>query len=257
MQTVSDAPSIAGPGHNLATTTDILKDRFGDLMNEAEAIAQRANDAKDGLTDGNVATDEQSAKLVEIGIDAGKLASKVDKTRLATTEPLRKEVDDTNEFFNTIARRMKLVKSVFEQLVGAYDRKKRDEAQRAAAKAAEEAAAAAKRKLEEAAASGHSVESDVILQEAARAEHRAQHLAGQALAAGTGPTRTEGGTVSQRTNWTFRITDASKIDLNKLRPHFGIADIEKALRGYIKANRDTAPIAGVEIYPDQKATFRG
>lgn len=257
MQTVSDAPSIAGPGHNLATTTDVLKDRFGELMNEAEAIAQRANDAKDALTDGGVTSDEQSAKLIEIGIDAGKLASKIDKTRLSTTEPLRKEVDETNEFFNTIASRMKRVKSAFEQLVGAYDRKRRDEERRAAAKAAEEAAAEAKRKLEEAAASGHSVEGEVILQEAARAEHRAQHLAGQALAAGTGPKRTEAGTVSQRTNWTFRITDAAKIDLNKLRPHFTIADIEKAIRAHVRANRDTVQLAGIEIYLDQKATFRG
>lgn len=257
MSTASEVPPIAGPGHNLASTTDLLKDRFSDLITEAEAIAQRANDAKDALNEGNVSTDEEGAKLVGIGIDAGKLAGKVDKTRLATTEPLRKEVEETNEFFNTIASRMRRVKSAFENLVGTYDRQKRDEAQRAAAKAAEEAAAEAKRKLDEAATSGHSIESEVILQEAARAEHRAQHLAGQALAAGSGPTRTDTGTISQRTNWTFRITDASKIDLNKLRPHFGIADIEKALRGYVKANRDTAPIAGVEIYPDQKATFRG
>jgi hypothetical protein len=257
MQTVSDAPSIAGPGHNLATTTDILKDRFQPLIDEAEAIAQRANDAKDALTDGNISTDDQSAKLVEIGVDAGKLASKIDKTRLATTEPLRNEVDEINDFFNAIATRMKRVKGAFEMLVGAYDRKKRDEERRAAAAAAEEAAAEAKRKLEEASASSNSVEGEVILQEAARAEHRAQHLAGQALAAGTGPTRTEGGTVSQRTNWTFRITDASKIDFNKLRPHFGIADVEKALRGYVKANRDTAPLAGVEFFPDTKAQFRG
>jgi hypothetical protein len=234
-----------------------MKDRFADLMQEAEAIAQRANDAKDTLTDGNISTDDQSAVLVGIGVDAGKLATRIDKIRLATTEPLRNEVDEINEFFNAIAMRMKRVKGAFENLVGAYDRKKRDEAQRAAAKAAEEAQAEAKRKLEEASATSNSVEGEVILQEAARAEHRAQHLAGQAMAAGTGPTRTEGGTVSQRTNWTFRITDASKIDLNKLRPHFGIADVEKAMRGYVKANRDTAPLAGVEIYPDQKATFRG
>ncbi|CAM5656194.1 hypothetical protein MAUB1S_11411 [Mycolicibacterium aubagnense] len=256
MQTVSDAPSIAGPGHNLATVTEILKDRFADLMDEAEAIATRANNAKDGLEEGKVDTDDQSKLLIEIGLDASKLAAKLDKKRLETTQPLRDEVDETNEFFNTIGSRMKRVKSAFESLVGAYDTAKREAEKRAAAKAAEEAAAEAKRKLDEAAAAGHSIESEVILQEAARAEHRAQHLAGQALSAGTGPTRTDAGTVSQRTNWVFRIKDASKIDLNKLRPHIPIADIEKAIRAHIRANRDTVPLKGVEIYPDTKATFR-
>lgn len=256
MQTISEAPSIAGPGHNLATTTDILRDRFAGVMDEAEAIAKRANDAKDGLEEAKVSTDAESELLVGIGVDAGKLATRIDKLRTDTTKPLRDEVEETNKFFNAIHDRMKRVKEAFETLVGTYDAAKREAEKRAAAKAAEEAQAEATRKLEEAAQSGHSIQGEVILQEAARAEHRAQHLAGQALSAGTGPTRTGAGTISQRKNWTFRITDTSKIDLNKLRPHFTIDMIEKAIRAHVKANRDTVLLTGVEIYPDTKATFR-
>lgn len=142
-------------------------------------------------------------------------------------------------------------------IAGDYDAKKREAERRAAAAQAELAAAEAKRKLEETATTTHGVLSDVVLQEAEQAEHKAQVLANHAMSAGTGPTRTEAGTLSQRKAWTFRITDASKIDLNKLRAHFGIADIEKAIRGHIKANRDTVQLAGAEIFADTKATFRG
>jgi hypothetical protein len=255
---VSDAPPLAGPGHNMMTTTDLLRDRFADLLAEAEAVAERANDARDALMEGQVSTDEERDPLIKIGVDAGKLAKRIGDTRLATTKPLRDEVTETNGFFDAMETRMKNVKAAFERLVGAYDQKKRDEERRRLAEEARIAAEEANRKLlEAAAAKPHSIQGDVVLREAEEAEHRAQHLAGQALGAGNGPTRTDVGTVSQRKSWTFRITDTAKIDLNELRPFFGIAEIEKALRGYVKAHRDTRPLAGVEIYPDTKAQFRG
>lgn len=261
MQTLSDTPSIEGPaagiGHNKASTTDILRDQFKDLMDEVEALAKRATDEKDKLANGAVETDEQRDALVSIGVDAGKVVRKLGPVRLETTKPLRDQVDETNKFFEAMSSRMERVKSAFERLVGAYDSAKREAAQREAAKQAELAADEAKRKLEEAAASTHSVEGDVILREAEKSEHRAQSLAREALGAGTGPTRTEAGTISQKTEWTFRIVDASKIDLNALRPHFKIAEIEKAIRGHIRANRDTVKLFGVEIFPDTKTHFRG
>lgn len=255
---VSDAPSIAGPGHNLASVTDILKDRFVDLINEVESLAKEANEARDALgTPPKVITDEQRDDLTRLGIAARKLSKRLDETKLATTKPLRDEVAETNTFFQTLGARPDKIKTAFEQLVGTYDEEKRAEARRIAAERAERERAEAQRKLEEAAATSHGVMSDVVLKEAEAAEHRAQVAANEAMAVGSGPTRTEAGTISQRTSWTFRITDASKIDLNKLRPHFGIADVEKALRAYVKAHRDTAPLAGVEFFPDHKTQFRG
>lgn len=255
---VSDAPSIVGPGHNLATATDILKDRYVDLMNEVEDLAKRANVAREAL--GNppkIDTDEQRDDLTKLGIEARKLSKRLDETKLATTKPLRDEVAETNTFFQTLGARPDKIKGAFEQLVGEYDEAKRAEARRAAAVEAERQRNEALRKLEEAAATSHGVLSDVVLQEAEAAERRAQVAENEAMAAGSGPTRTAAGTISQRTSWTFRIADVSKVDLNKLRPHFGIADIEKALRSYVKAHRDTSPLAGVEIFPDTKTQFRG
>lgn len=258
MQNVSDAPSIAGPGHNLASVTDILKDRFAPLVDEVEDLAKQANAAKDALgTPPEVKTDEQRDLLTKLGVEAHKLIKRLEDTKLETTKPLRDEVTETNKFFQTITVRPENIKAAFARIVGEYDQKKREEARRIAAEEAERARQEAQRKLEEAAASTHGVMADVVMQEAEAAEHRAQVKANEALAAGAGPTRTDAGTISQRTKWDFRIVDASKIDLNKLRPHFGIADIEKAIRAHVRANRDTAPLAGVEIFANTKAQFRG
>jgi len=258
---VSDSELVnpsAVPGHNKPSVADVLKDRFAGLIEDVEALAGKANNAKDDLgTPPEVKTDEQRDLLTKLGVEAHKLIKRLDETKLDATKPLRDEVTETNKFFQTITVRPENIKSAFSRIVGDYDTKKRDDERRRAAEEAELARQEAQRKLEEAAATSHGVMSDVVLQEAAAAEHRAKHMENQALSAGAGPTRTEGGTISQRTNWAFRITDASKIDLNKLRPHFGIADIEKAIRSHIKANRDTAPLAGVEIYPETKTQFRG
>lgn len=83
---VSDAPSIAGPGHNLASTEDIIKDRYESLFREVEAIAVEANAAKAELGEAvAVVNDAQRDALTAIGIKAKKLAKRVGETRLAQT----------------------------------------------------------------------------------------------------------------------------------------------------------------------------
>lgn len=259
---ISDAPSIEGPvagiGHNRPSVADLLRDRFAADIKAVDDLAARANKLRAELgTPPVCSTNEQRDALTALGIEAHKLAKRLDETKLEATRPLRDEVTETNRFFQTITVRPENIKAAFQVIVGEYDARLREEARRRAAEEAEAARLEAQRKLEEAAASGDGVMSDVVMNEAAAAEHRAKHLEKQATAAGAGPTRTEAGSISQRTTWTFRIVDASRLDLNKLRPFLGLADIEKALRGYVKANRDTAPLAGVEIYPETKAQFRG
>ncbi|TGT72950.1 hypothetical protein EN802_13815 [bacterium M00.F.Ca.ET.159.01.1.1] len=254
---VSNAPSIAGPGHNLATTGDILRDRFKPELDEVEDLAKRATAAKNALIDGAIANDNERDTFISLGIEARKLAKKLDETRKTTTKPLRDEVAETNRFFDTIIVRPENVQSAFETIVGRYDAKKRDEARAAAAAEAQRAQDEAKRKLDEAAESGHSVLGDVLMQEAVDAEHRAQVLVNEAVTAGSGPTRTEVGTVSATARWTHRITEPSKIPLEKLRPYMSIDDIDKFVRAYVRANKNTAPLPGVEIFQDSKTSFRG
>lgn len=258
MPTISEAPSIVGPGHNLATTTDILRDRFADLISQVDKIADAANTARQALgEDGVIAEDAQCEPLIKVGIDAGKLSKLLDAKRLDATKPLRDEVDETNKFFQALAARMDRVKTRFEEIVGVYDRKKRDNERRAAAKAAAEAQEEADRKLAEAESAQHSVAADVIVNEAIVAEQRADRLAAQAVSAGTGPTRTEAGTISSSAPWTHAVEDWSKVDIAELRDQFTVAEIEKAIRGHVKKFKNTRPLKGVRIFQEEKTRFRG
>jgi hypothetical protein len=258
MQQVSEAPSIAGPGHNLATTADILSDRFAGIIKEADGIAAAANEARDALGEtGKVASDEQRDPLISIGIKAAKLAKRLDETRLDTTKPLRDEVSETNNFFNAMISRMQRVQTAFEELVGRYDRAKRDEERRKAAEAARVAEEEARRKLEEAEKEQGTVVGDAVLEEAVQAEERAQHLASVATLVGTGPTRTDAGTVSATAPWTHVVEDWSKVDLTEIRDQFTVAEIEKAIRAHVRKFKNTRPLKGVRIFQDEKTKFRG
>jgi hypothetical protein len=182
----------------LATAADVLRDRFKPLLDEVEDLAKRATNAKNALTDGAIANDNERDPFIALGIEARKLAKRLGETKLATTKPLRDEVTETNRFFDTVILRPETIQSAFETIVGRYDAKKREEARVAAAEVARLAQEEAKRKLEEAAASSHSVLGDVLMQEAVDAEHKAAVLVNDAITAGSGPTRTEAGTVSAK-----------------------------------------------------------
>ena len=267
---VSDAPSIVGPadaglGHNKPPVSVVFVENHKDLIDEVEKLATRANGAKDGLAEGKIANDNERDTWVAIGIAAKKVAKQVCEQRDEVVIPLRDELNDWNRLFGVNANphpeslhaRCLRIKSAAESLAGAYADVQRAAAQKAAAEAAAKQREEAQRKLDEAAASGDGIVADVALQEAEKAEHKAKHLEAQAIGAAVGPVRTEAGTIGERKSWDFRIVDASKIDLNGvLRAHIGIDVIEKAIRAHIRANRDTIPVSGVEIYQSTKAQLR-
>ncbi|MCV0395429.1 MAG: hypothetical protein K5872_22035 [Rhizobiaceae bacterium] len=272
---VSDAPSIETPevdeavpgiGHNRPTVTDLFRDQCADLIEAVEKLATRANAERDKLGADKISSDDERDTFTSIGVEAAKLVKRVEARREEILQPLRNEISEWNALFGTdrpaqgsLKYRLNAMKGYASTIVGRYDEEQREIARKKAAEEAEAARKEAERRLEEAAAidSAKSVTQDVALQEAAAADHRARHLERQALSAGAGPTRTDAGTISQATAWDFRIVDASRIDLNKLRPHIPLADIEKAIRKHVRANRDTVPIAGVEIFQTTRTQFRG
>lgn len=258
MQHISEAPSIAGPGHNLATTTDVLRDRFQGLIEEVDELADSATKARENLGEsGKIINAEQCEPLIKLGVDAGKLSKRLDETRLSTTLPLRDEVSETNNFFNAMVSRMDRVKSTFEDLVDVFAREKRIAEQRAAAEAARVAEEEARAKLAEAEQAEHSVVSDVVLNEAIQAEEKAARLAAVATSVGSTPLKTDGGTASSSKPWTFSVVDWSKIDVTELRDQFTVAELEKAIRGHVRKHKNTRPLKGVRIFQDEKTTFRG
>ena len=267
---VSDAPSIVGPadaglGHNKPPVSVLFVENHKDLIDQVEAIASQANAAKESLSDGRIANDNERDTWVRIGIEAKKIAKRVCEQRDEVVTPIRDELNDWNRLFGvnvnphpeSLHARALRIKNAAETLAGAYGEMQRAAAQKAAAELVAKQREEAQRKLEEAAAAGDGIVADVALQEAEKAEHKAKHLEAQALGAAAGPVRTEAGMISERKSWDFRIVDVSKIDLNGLlRAHIGIDVIEKAIRAHIRANRDTIPLPGVEIFQSTKAQLR-
>lgn len=256
----SDTPAI---GHNgpPRTLSETLLENHADLIREVDDLAAKATTARNLLIDveggsPEVKNEDQRDALIKLGKDARDLGKKIEATSLATTKPYRDATDEIRAFFKTLLPRTDRILDAFEHLVGAFNMKQQDIARREAAERARLAKVEADRLLEEAAAAQHSVASDVIINQAVQADHLAQVAQQQALSAGTGPTRTEVGTVSTSRPWTFAVTDYSQIDLNDLRPYFSVADIDKALRSHTRTHKGTKPINGVTFFQDTKTSFR-
>lgn len=262
----SDA--VAGPGHNnppeptlaeqLAIDHRPTIDKVEELAKEANAVKALVLAAEKPDDDGVIAglNDEIVAKMVAVGRSATKLVADVKAERLATTKPLRDDVETINGFFNIMETRVAKMKDAFAAKVGAYDAAKREEERRQAAERARIAEEEAAAKLKEAEEAQHSVMGDVLLNEAAKSEEEAQMAARAAVKAGTGPTRTEAGTISQTGKWTMEILDSAKIPPQVIVDQLGLADIEKAMRAHVRQFRDTRPVPGVRFFQETKTSFR-
>lgn len=251
-----ESSSPAGIGHNAGTLADQLKIEFEDILFEVDTLANKANAAKAFADEHGLDSDDDIIPLVEVGKEATKLGSSLDRRKLDRTKPLRDDVETINTFFKTIITRVDRIKQAFAEKVGEYDKAKKERERREAAARAKLAAEEAERKMLEAESASNSVLGDVLLDEAVKAEQESQMATNAAIHAGTGPTRTDAGTVSSSTKWTFDIVDAEKIEIEKLRPYFTIPDLEKAIRAHVRMHRDTRPLAGVRIYPEAKTSFR-
>lgn len=62
---------------------------------------------------------------------------------------------------------------------------------------------------------------------------------------------------SLRETWKAKIIDRDKIDLNKIGAFFSADEILKAANAYAKKNKDTAPVAGLEFWNDERSQVRG
>lgn len=251
----SSAP--AGIGHNRPPTlVETLTKEFEDLLNEVEALANKANAVKSVVDEKGLNTDDDVVPMVEVGREATKLVGSLDRKKLERTKPLRDDVDTINDFFKTMSLRVSRIKNAFGEKVGAYEEAKKERARREAAERARIAEEEAAAKLKEAAEAQHSVMGDVLLNEAVKAEEEAQMAATAAVKAGTGPTRTDAGTISQSGKWTMEIIDAAKIPADVIVAQLGLADIEKAMRAHVRQFRDTRPVPGVRIFQETKTSFR-
>lgn len=242
-----------GVGHNSATTTDILRDRFSTKISAVEEIASRANAMKR-----TVDTDEDLPAVAEIVKSARELRHELDKARTDENKPHLAAQRDTNAFFNLMIERLQKIQQAFEAATNDYQNQKVEAERARQREIARREREEADRKLAEAAAAQRETEGEIVLREAERADTRAAQADARAAApvAELTLTRTEHGTVTSRAEWTHVVEDWTKLDLNELRDQFSVPDIEKAVRSHVRRFRDTRPLKGVRIFETNKATFR-
>lgn len=253
------AEALASPDrhHNAPPLRDRLGLDYAGILEEAEKIAAEATAAPK-----TVASDADLGVLAPIVTAARALRKRADDARRQEKEPFLSAGRDVDAFFAAVTERMERVQAALEQRATEWQRRKAEEARREreaeAARLREEeerkrrVAAAEEERNRQKAAARKTAEADAIADRAAEVQASAA-----APAAELTRVRTESGVVATTTTrFAAEITDYEALDLNQLRHHFARADVEKALRAFVKVHRDTKPLSGVRIYADERATFR-
>jgi hypothetical protein len=128
------------------------------------------------------------------------------------------------------------------------------EADAAKRKEAEEAAAAARAEADRKEAEARAARQKEI--DAAATASQAQRAAEEKPADMARTRATSGGLATLAQSFDFEIASLADVDLEALRSHIGRADIEKAIRAYVRIHKDTVPLRGVRIFPTTSAQFR-
>lgn len=241
-------------------TAESLKADYAHL--ETELVALEATETPPVLED-----DEDLAVLTKVITDLKAFEKKADGIRDDEKRPIIEAGNIIQSFFKVGLQGRALARvAVLDKVGTAYLKKKADRerlAREAAAKAAADAAAEALRKAEEARAKTETTPGIAHAVEAIKADAQASALTAFANAkdreaaapmASLAHTRTAGGSAGLQTDWTYDSVDFNTIDLEALRPFLAAADIEKALRAYIKSGRRT--IVGANIFETDKARWR-
>ena len=242
-------------GNNPPTWAHLLSERHADALDAVDTIDGRANAL--GKTVGD---DVQLGRVGDVVKAARQAASKLDTIRKAEVEPHLGAQREINGFFKGAIERLERIGASLEVRATSYQRakaaeerrileerarKEREEEDRQRAIAEEEAS-----RNRPSAALKHEDRAEEAAERAARAE-----AAARASAADLTRVRSGTGTVATtRTSWAFEIVDASMIPLETLRPYLPRAEIEKALRSYVRMGG--RGLAGVRIFENETASFR-
>lgn len=252
---LAENPRAVMGGNRPPSMRQILTEKHAAILAEVEDIAGRASDAPK-----KIASEEDIGKVGDIVKASRLLVKNLDTARKEEKEPHLTAGREIDGFFGAQAERLDRVTRVLQQRAdefqrerAAEERRKREEEARKAreeqdrqrdlARKAEEAnraAAAAK-------ANDRAERAEV---KAVQADARAQDSAADMTRV-----RTEQGTVvTTKTTWDFEITDFAGVSLEALRPYLPRADVEKAIRTFVRVGgRD---LAGVRIFEKQTAAFR-
>jgi hypothetical protein len=236
---------------------DILAENHAGLIAEIDPLAERANAAPK-----DIAGDSDITAIGDIVVDARKLSRRLDQAREAEKRPHLEAGREIDGYFKAMVERVDRIAAVLQKRADDYQRARAEEARRAReaeARRIREEEERQRRIAEEEAARNRPVAAEKHQAKAEQAADRAAEVeaSAQASAADLTRVRSETGTVaSARTSWNFEITDYSAVPLEKLRPYLARADVEKAIRSFVRVNKGAEQLAGIRIFEDIKANFR-
>lgn len=250
--------AVATVGHNNPPSLrEVLAENYSGLTGDVEAIASKADGAPK-----NVTSEADLTTVGDIVKDVRQLTKRVDLARVSEKEPYLQGGRDVDAFFKVLTERLDRITKTLEGRATEYQREKATEERRRREEEArrlreqEERQREIARKAEEAnrskTAAKHEDKAEELATKAAEAE-----AATQVSAAELTRVRSMSGTVATaRTEWAFEITDYNEIPLEVLRPYLARADVEKAIRTFVRVNKNSVALTGVRIFEDVKASFR-
>jgi len=252
LSNVGTLPAAELIRQNLAEKHAPLVDRTNELLEATERAPDEIQD-------------EDTARKVADFIKQLMAGHKnAEAARVVEKEPHLEAGRIIDGWFKKLTDPLAAGKKQIEGRLTAYQRKKVDEERRIREEQDRLAREAARKAAEEAAAREAAMQTEADVQAAIAAADAAEQAAVDALAAQRAAdakaaelsrTRGDFGAVaSLRTFWDFSDFDRDKIDLNALRPYLAVADIEKALRGFIKAGG--RQITGARIFENTSTVVR-
>ena len=252
-----------GAGHNLPLGTDptyileTLKADHGDLIKRKDDLVASVEWAPDTCDD-----NDTLAKMSDLIKMISALVKHCEALRSNAKAPFMSAGKTVDGFFRGISDHAEKGKTsltkritVYQQKIAVEERRRREEEARAAAeearKAREEAAAAAAAAMQNGDLDSAVEADDAAVVQAEEARKRDDEA--KAKAAELSRARSDFGSVSSlRTTLDFEVVDIEAIPLDILRHHIARADLEKAVRSYVKAHGNTLagvpPLAGVRFF---------
>jgi hypothetical protein len=230
------------------------------LIQSAAELASKAQ------TIGTIGLDDSTALEAAIKLvkDIRAKDAEVDSTRKAEKKPLDEQIAAVQEFFTPAQRSLASAKSIAERAINDRNTRAAAVEQQRLREAAEAARAASLARIDQADSydkEGSSAVTDALVDDAQQKEAAAAHM--DRLA--TGPAQdlnraaTAAGTVSSSLQWNFVVDDedALRATLGPLGPFFTSAELEKAVRAYMKATKAAPkPLDGVNFVQTSKVNIR-
>lgn len=242
-------------GANEPPLADRLEIEHAAIADETAALAKRADAAPK-----EVASDADVEVIGGIVKDARALTNRARNAHKIEKEPYLTGGKAVDAFFKVFTERLDRIVTILEGRASAYHNRKAEEERRRRAEEAARIRAEEDRKRLEAEKAKREATQARKIEEADRLSTHADAMEASAAAPAADmieKTRTASGvSVSAETKWEYRIVDYQLIPLDKLRPYLKREEVEKAIRSFVRINKNAEPLSGVEIFEDIKTKFR-